>query len=396
MDLIFPFGFPGPTAWYLGWFVVTASIYAVFLHYVLAGSIVLLARSLAMLRTGNHTNGAGGRQAGSNLLAEVLRDWLPAVLGLAITTGIAPLLFLQILYQQAFYTANLLLFHRFMLLLPALIVAYYMLYLLKSKRALRWGVAAAALVSAVAVFCFGYTAWAWAENHVLSLHQSAWVEHYRAGLWFHRSWELGPRLALWAASAFPTLAALLAWQWKWGAVSESAVDPVAAVSIARRLRALALDGLAATAVAGLAWLVLLNGPARSAIFSALGMPYLSLVMIGMGIQAFAWWPVQTQADLSTHRLLAISAGLALAIPASIVVREARRLGAIDITALADAHRQAAEVGGLFVFLTFFVVNAMVIAGCIVLVARGRIDRPDRPTPAAAAAAAGLASPTQPS
>ena len=63
---------------------------------------------------------------------KVVRDWLPAVLGLAITTGIAPLLFVQILYKRQFYTANLLLFNRFMLLLPALIVAYYMLYLVKS------------------------------------------------------------------------------------------------------------------------------------------------------------------------------------------------------------------------------------------------------------------------
>ena len=48
----------------------------------------------------------------SDPLAAPLRDWLPFVLSAAITAGIAPLLFVQILYQRAFYTANLLLFNR--------------------------------------------------------------------------------------------------------------------------------------------------------------------------------------------------------------------------------------------------------------------------------------------
>ena len=76
------------------------------------------------------------------------------MLGLAITTGIATLLFLQILYKREFYTANLLLFNRFMLLLPALIFAYYMLYLIKSH-ALggRWAILRAP-VTIVAFACF--------------------------------------------------------------------------------------------------------------------------------------------------------------------------------------------------------------------------------------------------
>ncbi len=42
METLFPFGFPWPTAMYLTLFIVTAAIYMVFMHYVLAGGIVLL------------------------------------------------------------------------------------------------------------------------------------------------------------------------------------------------------------------------------------------------------------------------------------------------------------------------------------------------------------------
>jgi hypothetical protein len=47
---------------------------------------------------------------------------------------------------------------------------------------------------------------------------------------------------------------------------------------------------------------------------------------------------------------------------ALVVREARRLAAIDITTLYDAHRSAASVGGREVFLAFFAINAVVIIG----------------------------------
>ncbi len=141
MNTLFPFGFPWPTAMYLTLFVVTTAIYMVFMNYVLAGSIVLL---IGYLAPGARRRVEGGpARSGLGLILKVVRDWLPAVLGLAITTGIAPLLFLQILYKHQFYTANLLLFRPFMLLVPAFIVAYFMLYLIKGHAlAGRWAVCA--------------------------------------------------------------------------------------------------------------------------------------------------------------------------------------------------------------------------------------------------------------
>ena len=67
----------------------------------------------------------------------MIRSWIISASGCrscssaAITAGVAPLLFLQILYQREFYTANLLLFNRWMAILPVLIVGFYSLYLIK-------------------------------------------------------------------------------------------------------------------------------------------------------------------------------------------------------------------------------------------------------------------------
>ena len=89
----------------------------------------------------------------------------------------------------------------------------------------------------------------------------------------------------------------------------------------------------------------------------------------MGVQVAGWLTVKTGADLNTKRLAIISAGGIITIVGSLVVREARRLAAIDMTALYDVHRQAAQVGGFGVFLVFFVINAAVIVASVMIVRR---------------------------
>ena len=241
MNTLFPFGFPWPTAMYLTLFVITATIYMVFMNYVLAGAIVLVLGYVAPGRGGESRADPGGMaRSGLGLIVKVVRDWLPAILGLAITTGIAPLLFLQILYKRQFYTANLLLFNRFMLLLPALIAAYYMLYLIKSHSLTgRWAILRGP-VTIVALACFSYTAWAWTENHVLSLHEEVWKHQYSSGNYIYRNAEIWPRLGYWITASFATLAVVLAWQLHWG---RRLHDPVNLDLATRRLRSLALLGL---------------------------------------------------------------------------------------------------------------------------------------------------------
>jgi hypothetical protein len=126
MNTIFPLGFPAPTIFYLVLYIATLLVHVVFMNYVLAGSAYI---AFGVLK--NRTAVSGLKE---DKIANMLRDWLPFVLSAAITAGVAPLLFIQILYKQNVYTANLLLFHRWMSIVPALIVGFYLLYLAKSKK----------------------------------------------------------------------------------------------------------------------------------------------------------------------------------------------------------------------------------------------------------------------
>ena len=201
MDHVFPFGFPFPTAWYLTLYVVTLTVHVVFMNYVLAGSGYLAIASLLNLLRKERAEEA------SPIFA-LVRDWLPFALSAAITAGIAPLLFLQILYQENFYTANLLLSHRWMAILPVLIIAFYLLYLLKSKMLRNEHHRVLRFVTTFLIFlCFAFTTWSWTENHLLSMDREVWNSFYGEERWRYYSSVLVPRLLLWAVGSMPMFCA---------------------------------------------------------------------------------------------------------------------------------------------------------------------------------------------
>ena len=125
MDRMFPFGFESHLSFYLVVYVLTLVVHVFLMAYVLAGSLWLAWATLFP--------GTDLIPRTKQPLARILRDWMPFALSGAITAGVAPLLFVQILYRQQFYTANLLLGWRWMVVIPVLVIAFYLLYVVKSK-----------------------------------------------------------------------------------------------------------------------------------------------------------------------------------------------------------------------------------------------------------------------
>ncbi len=201
-------------------YLLTWVLHFVFVGYVLVGSAYALVQAL--------------RGIEHDPIAERARDVLPFMLGCGITAGVAPLLFLQLLYQERFYTANLLLGPRWGAVVPALVAGFYALYLAKAATSKRWRTRALA----GAVLCFLFVAWSWTELHLLMRDEAAWVEMYAAGERFYRGGGVGPRLLLWLG-VMTTLFAIVA---AWWAPARSRV----------RLAGLGLAGRLASGVA-LAW-----------------------------------------------------------------------------------------------------------------------------------------------
>ena len=357
MNTLFPLGLPAATAFYLCLYLATLVVHLMFMHYVLAGSIYLAVGRLM-----------GKARCQACRWQSILVDWLPFATGLAITAGVAPLLFVQILYGREFATANLLLSHRWMAILPVLIVCFYLLYLQKSgwiaRRAWAWRPA----VAAIACAGFLFIAWSWTENHLLMLDRTAWPGMYATGSLWYESAGVLPRLAAWCFLAFPSLAIELAWQ---GRLLGARLDEPAAADIrvlgfspVRRLAVTALSGWAGTLLAAVAYWPAITAPARAAIAGPLGGPWLIVAAAAIVMQVAAWSIALVSDRLSRGMLIAMTAAWVATLLGLAVARETIRLAAVDLATGEELHQTALGIGGLPVFLLFAILNAVAIGWCI--------------------------------
>lgn len=308
---------------WLALYLLTWVLHAVFVSYVVAGSAYAFVQAL--------------RRA-DDPIAERIRDRLPFMLGCGITAGVAPLLFLQLLYQERFYTANLLLGPRWGAVVPALIAGFYALYLAKAATTLRWR----RIALGTAVACFTFVAWSWTELHLVMRDQTAWREMYAAGARLYGQGDVVPRLVLWLGAMMILFPLLAIWT--------PSAEPSSAVAGSERRR-LAVIALAGHVVAGIAagWIIARGGTIESA---ALGWLYLLLAALVVELAGWVWlWRVPD----GPAAMLVTAAGTA-ALVAGAVVREAPRF------ALIEPPRPAAlEASGFPVFAATVVFGVFAIA-----------------------------------
>ena len=359
MNLPFPLGFPAPTAFYLTLYILTFALHQAFMHYVLAGSLYVAWTT--------SFPGRGSVSRNDQPIAATLRDWLPFLLSAAITAGVAPLLFIQIVYQKQFYTANLLLWWRWMLVVPILIIAFYLLYLLKSKIMTRWPHIARSLVAISTAACFVFVGFCWTANHLLSVSEARWPEVYVTGQLPFTPFEVLARMGIWISDSFATLAAILAWQ-LYRRQSERSPDVVGPAT--RNLAVMAMGGLGLLTLASLTYILTAADKTRAALFDGGTLPYLIISVAGVAMQVAGWFQQWRFGRLTGLWSTVVSTGSVLALLAMSFAREAIRAGVIDMTQLYQRHTDAAKVGGFTVFLIFTVLVSTAMAWCFVTVHRG--------------------------
>jgi hypothetical protein len=370
VDMMFPFGFPWPTAMYLTLYVATLTLHMLLMHYVLAGSAWVAWESIA--------SAFSTKPRAPSAITKLLQDWLPFALGGAITAGVAPLLFVQILYQREFYTANLLLFHRWMSILPVLIVAFYLLYLQKSVWLQQRFSSLQPIVWLIIVSCFAFVGYSWTENHLLSLQQQqVWTSFYVEREIFFARIELLPRLLIWFAGAFSTLCTILAWQLHFQRTA-TRVDAAPTVTpISAEIRNLARAGAVSillTVVASGTYGLMLGKEVGQVVWGGLAGPYLAAVIVGWMVQFWMWGNLG-RVGLTTGRSLSILTVTVVATAAAMnVLREAVRLAQVDVAGLMIRHAEAANIGGIVVFLFFLVVNSGVVVWLLRSVAKSNFGK----------------------
>jgi succinate dehydrogenase/fumarate reductase cytochrome b subunit len=114
-----PYGLPAPVWVFVLLLNVTLVLHFIAMGYVLTTTLLHIPWSLAA-RPGNTAEWMLRRTEGP----------LPVALSFTITLGVAPLLFVQVLYQPVFYTANILIGYQWIGVIGVLMAGFYLIYLL--------------------------------------------------------------------------------------------------------------------------------------------------------------------------------------------------------------------------------------------------------------------------
>jgi hypothetical protein len=294
-------------------YLITFAIHVVLVGYVVAGTSYALVQAL---------------RKKDDPIAEGVRDRLPFMLGLAITAGVAPLLFLQLLYQRRFYSANLIAGPRWGAVVPALVIGFYALYLAKATVVPRLQ----KLALAGGLVCFVFVAWSWTELNQLAQDEPAWRAMYAAGERLYAQSGVLPRLLVWLGAMATLFATLAAW---W------ATDRTRLAWIGLAGRVVSAIGVALLAMHG-----------ASVVGAAHGWTY--VLAIALFIEGAGWiWMLRAP---SSSALSLVTGAGAAALFAGVVVREAPRLALIE-----PPRAAALQADGLWVFLVTAVLGIALIA-----------------------------------
>lgn len=159
---------PAPAPLFLGLLHLTFVVHLIAMNCLLGGGVLMV---LALLR----------RRAAGDLHDRTLArlsKLLPTLFSATITTGVAPLLFMQVLYGNFFYTSSIVMAWPWFSLVLALIAAYYLMYL-NAFRGAALG-AGRGLVVVLAVLLTAFVGFLFSNNTSLMLTPERWGPLYFA------------------------------------------------------------------------------------------------------------------------------------------------------------------------------------------------------------------------
>jgi hypothetical protein len=147
--------------------IATFVLHIVAMNFMLGGGVLALASKWR----------AKNRENGNRVFLDIAKK-LPIFLPATVSLGIAPLLFVQVLYGQFFYTSSILMAWPWFLVLVLLVIAYYGFYYVSYRGGKSMGKAGGVLLgSTILVFVIGFL---FSNNITLSQTPSRWGAKYFA------------------------------------------------------------------------------------------------------------------------------------------------------------------------------------------------------------------------
>ncbi|MBI1246392.1 hypothetical protein GC197_00940 [bacterium] len=347
----FPFDLPLTSLTYMLLYLITFVTHHLAMHYVVAGCLLIVGMSV-WYRSDEDA-------LVIDPVVRVVRDWMAFALSMAITFGVAPLLFVQLLLPVHFYTANLLLGWRWMVVIPTLIAAFYLLYVLKSHWFERLSWWQRALVAGLNAGLFVFIGFCWTANHLVASMPDDWPSAFETGVLPLAILPVVSRSLVWLSISFVTMASLVTAQLAYLREGTATDEDLPQVGW---LHWLALAGLGAFGLAALA-AIGFSKPGFASIASGSGALWIGLGFVLWGNLIYLW---HSDAIAIDRRWILLRLGLLGGVLfCGAVVREMIQVSSIDFSKAMVKHEEAGEVGGF----TLFLVTAVVVVGLIILIIR---------------------------
>jgi hypothetical protein len=323
------------------------ALHVVFMNYALLAPPLVA----ALWTVGRTSRSHGGRPHLVELATACAGAW-PVAISFTITTGVAVLLFVQVMYGHFFYAANILLGWRWLLVVVYLPLGFYGVYVLRRcVRGERW--TRGMLVLAGIAVLFMLIALEFTNNSVLMLVPSAWAD-VRSGTAPPRSSH-----AMWLPRLLHTLVGALAVSGIWLAAigrfarTRSPEARRAGVRIGLRI---ALVASVIQALVGVWFFLGLDASSQRALYDPRSLhAWLWMLAIGaaIGVIALLWRAVTAEAEHRCFWPIALTLGGVLVGMAA--GREAIRLEMLGRVpgGLYSAADVRLQIGPLLVFLVAF-------------------------------------------
>ncbi|MBN1153381.1 hypothetical protein JXB12_00520 [candidate division KSB1 bacterium] len=161
-----PDSIPAPAWFFQVLNILTFLIHILFVNIILGGSILILMSRLT--RTDPPLDQS---------LHGVIAPKIPTTFALAINFGVAPLLFIQVIYGQFIYTSSVLMAVYWILVIPLLIIAYYGAYIhIKNYSKARTLSVVSLMVTTLILL---YIAFVYVNNMTLMMQPDKWASYFQ-------------------------------------------------------------------------------------------------------------------------------------------------------------------------------------------------------------------------
>jgi hypothetical protein len=145
--------------------LLTFAAHVVPMNFLLGGGLLAAFSQVRSSRDAYHAR-----------LAKRLTELMPVVIAVTVSLGIAPLLFVQVLYGQLLYSSSILMANAWFAVIPLVILGYYGAYWLRFRGG-RLGSSRPILAWAVAIV-FALVGFIYSNNFSLMQNPEMWVDHY--------------------------------------------------------------------------------------------------------------------------------------------------------------------------------------------------------------------------